>query len=64
MPYTLRVKPGPRHRSRKCYQVLNRKNRKMAQCTTKRRALRQLNLLRAIEHGWKVPPKTGRRRRR
>lgn len=54
MPYTMRIKPGPRRpNTKKCYQVVNQANRKFARCTTKRRATKQLKLLRAIEAGWK-----------
>lgn len=61
MPYFMRLKPGPKKGTKKCYQVVNKQNRKFAKCTTKRRASKQLRLLRAIETGWK-PTRTRRNR--
>ena len=46
MPYTIR-----KVNRRRCYRVTNRTNKRVfARCTAKRKALRQVNLLRAIRY--------------
>lgn len=46
MPYTLR-----KVRGKLCYRVINRKTRRVfAKCTSKTKAKKQINLLRAIEN--------------
>lgn len=44
MPYTIR-------RRKRCFQVINRKSRRIySKCTTKSKAQKQMRLLRAIEY--------------
>jgi hypothetical protein len=46
MPYTLK-----KIRGKKCYQVYNNKTKRVfSKCTSKKKAKKQLNLLRAIEN--------------
>jgi len=53
MPYTLR-----KVRGKSCYRVSNRKTKRVfAKCTTKSRAKKQLNLLRAIQNNKNFVPR-------
>jgi hypothetical protein len=46
MPYTLRKMPG-----KSCYRVRNRKTKRIfSKCTSKTRAKKQMNLLRALQY--------------
>jgi hypothetical protein len=58
MPYRLRKVSG-----KKCYRVSNKRNKKVfAKCTTRKNALKQLRLLRAIENNKNFIPNSSRRR--
>lgn len=57
MPYTLRIKPGPKTHKRRCYQVMNKKKRLFSKCTSKKNATRQLRLLRAIQYNKNFVPR-------
>jgi hypothetical protein len=65
MPYTLR-----KVRQKSCYRIINPKTmRVFAKCSTKRNAVKQLRLLRAIQYNKKFVPNASannrtRRRRR
>lgn len=53
MPYSVR-----KVRNQPCYRVSNKRTKKIfAKCTTKRKAKKQLNLLRAIENNPKFVEK-------
>ena len=53
MPYATR-----KVRNKRCFRVYNRKTKRVfAKCTTKTRAKRQLNLLRAIENNKSFTPR-------
>ena len=54
MPYTIRRVP----KSKKCYQVLNTKTRRVfSRCSTKENAKKQLRLLRAIQYNKNFVPR-------
>lgn len=62
MPYTLR-----KVRQKSCYRIINPKTKRVfAKCSTKRNAVKQLRLLRAIQYNKKFVPNasTNRTRRR
>jgi hypothetical protein len=60
MPYGIR-----KVRGKKCFTVYNKENKRVfAKCTTKKRALKQINLLRAIQYNKSFVPRNVTRKKR
>ena len=65
MPYTMR-----KVKKQDCYKVVNKKTKRVfAKCTTKKNAIKQLKLLRAIQYNKdfvlrSLPPASSRKTRR
>ena len=50
MPYIIRKIPN-----KSCYRVTNKKTKRVfSKCTTRKRAIKQLRLLQAVDHGFNV----------
>jgi hypothetical protein len=59
MPYQTR-----KVRGKNCYRVLNKSNKKVfSNCTTKKKAMKQMRLLRAIQYNKSFVPNRQTRRR-
>ena len=60
MPYGIR-----KLRNKNCFTVYNKENKRVfAKCTTKKRALKQINLLRAIQFNKNFTPRNVTRKTR
>ena len=59
MPYATR-----KVRNKNCYRVYNKRNKRVfAKCTSKKNAIKQINLLRAIQNNKNFVPRNTRKRR-